>query len=260
MIYDESIPNSNKIKEFAEYLETQYRYIIDFILTNLNIDIDENSYYILNKIKIILKQGEPQKSYITSDKTIKENLIKKLNEGQLTEKVIENIFKKKNIKLDINGKYCHQNSDYAIYIYYQNIAKHCYSLDEFFIKASRTLAHELTHLIHNLIIGDKMFYDKSNTANFINESIADFTSYLYLFYQNKRQMNKNYETIAKERFDFWEEYFDTDIPYSKALYFTHQHYYNLFIDYVNCGCIKKLREVIVKNKASIAEAYELLTK
>lgn len=254
--YDKNILPDEKVVELSEHLESEYGAILEFISFILrNDDNDLNFDY--KKIKIVLKKEQPKDTYITSDNTIKQILKNKLKQNSLSEIDIDKIFSKKNIVVPRAGEYCHDGDDYHINLYYKNIS--CDNYEEFLIKIYSTLAHELMHYVHNLIVGDKIFYEKGLVCGYLKEAVADFVSFIYLFYKTQYNFSQYDSIVAKNKYNFWVDHFEYNYPYAKALYFINK-YHDKFDDYIADGCKLKLQQVVRKSKISLLDGYKLLEK
>lgn len=254
--YDKDILPNEKVVDLSEHLENEYGHILEFIslmLRNNNNDLK----FDYKKIKIILKKGHPVDTYTTSDNTIKEILKNKFKQNSLSEIDIDKIFSNKNIDVLRTGEYCHQNEDYHINLYYQNIS--CDNYDEFLVKIYSTLAHELMHYVHNLIVGDNVFCKNGFIYSCLKEAVADFVSFIYLFYKAQYNSSQYDSIVAKHKYDLWVNYFDYAYPYAKALYFINKYHDN-FDDYINEDCKLKLQKVVRKSKTSLSAGYNLLQK
>ena len=161
----------------------------------------------------------------------------------------------------IAGEY-HDDSN-TIVLYYNNMNCDINNQFGFFVKIKMTLAHELFHAFHYSIARSQC-REPGCYSLIVKEASADFYAFLYCFYlgttENKKEANYRYVN--------WKEWFISNWPYSKALYYLNlqgsralhinDYRYLDYHDFESYGSVNKLCQVIQLSKTSMDFAYHAL--
>lgn len=213
--YDYVITPSEQIPGLCMYLESEYERILAFVYTLFNVNN-------LERIPIILKKKKPCDTVENSDdfiaKKIKEAIDK---QGEnISQETILGILKKRTAAFPILGMYFSGNTDREphIEIYYLNT--NCSNQEEYFATLSGTLAHEFAHHAHCCYLENvckkSVFSENTWNAKAVKESIADFSSFLWLISSDN---NDRKAECAEHRYNSWNEWFGSSWPYAEALWY-----------------------------------------
>lgn len=243
--YADNVTEEEKIPGLIDFLEQERKKIIDFAQSLLGYSESFNWNYLgkIWEMPIILCKETPNKTYEiikSNDRLEKEiNNVYKIieNRDEIKIKVIKILESRYRTTTErILGKYF-QNGWRHIELYYKNFdEKDC---ERYKALIANTLAHEIFHAIHHLIIGKNFEYSGDESERVI-EATADFFAFAYSWRQGAAAAKK----IAEERFDTWKDRIsDGWWPYAFAIYF--------FRDFDICNHnIEKFVEVIIKSKIS----------
>lgn len=255
--YDKNINVSNRIPGLTEYIDYQYASVREFLSSIFNDEI--------HPIPIILCEETPYKEYFNDNKTIAKFVKKAVDEkgGKISEKQILDIIEKPYASLRILGEY-HPFSDEHypegphIVIYYNNFGTNYKNNNLFYSNVSMTIAHEYMHYYHHTYVGTKRFEENTSLATKVKEAVADFFSVLFL--SKKQGPHNSHAAVALARNLWWEQYFDTDLPYAEARWclYSSNNWITFKADYdclFQSDCVYKLSEVIISSKNSWEDGY-----
>ena len=253
--YADNVANEEKIPGLIAFLEEERGKIIRFfntLFSNYRFSNDFNTEWLWD-IPIILCKETPTKQY-TITKT-DERLEKEINDVYITtedrneirSKVIKILqSKSRSYTQRILGMYFHKGQRH-IELYYRNINE----ADQEVYKATiaNTLAHELFHAIHHLLIGKKFEY-----VGDINERVKEATAEFFAFEYSWKQGGIA-QKVAEDRFNTWADRIsDGWLPYAFAICF--------FDDYeINLQNIGKFIEVVMESKnGAMQDAYDIMIR
>ena len=203
--YEDRIPQERRVPGLTEYLEAHYDDIVRFTADIIGRDDSDKILVILDEERPFQTFPFDAKAWILRQWDVYQKrgsayeIIDILRIAETTTPVLGNYYPKERI----------------IRIHYTNTYRE--NKREYFAQMEGCLAHEHMHFLHHSLLGDQHFCVYTSTAKVIQESIADFSSYRYLFTRN----NKYARTIAEEKLSGWKRYFGSGYPYAESYWFFH---------------------------------------
>lgn len=275
--YAENVSESEKIPGLISYIQDLLHEISDYI-RNLVPDASimfEGMPNFCCRIPIILKKEKKFQKYNERDSFILNKINQKLSNrcGYLTNEEllqeIKEILARRVWHERILGTYFpnkieperEKNYFPFIEIYYCNFD--CDEPNKYKAMMAQCLSHEIGHCINHRVAGD-MFICGSRGFDIkvVNEAFADFFANMFLI--NRKTADNLYLDVARDRYQAWEDRFDSSWPYAGAKLFHkvdniwHDFSEN-FEDYVNWGCIRKMFEFLtIYGNRGWRDAYKRL--
>lgn len=215
----------------------------------------------IERIPVILSPEIKKKTYKTDEYDIAKEIceLAQNKHGNIHEQEILAILKKlKSVTSNILGEFIKAEKPYII-LYYNAIGGN--TPEEKIAGLAKTLAHEYMHYMEHIYCLSKGVVSSKNKK--LSEAMADFFGVLYIL-KYKYYAAREKETIAKERYDAWNQYFGTSWPYAEAL-----HFYDVdgiaigfstdYSVYVKHGSVEKLCDVF-KVSYDPDVAYNILSE
>lgn len=215
----------------------------------------------IERIPVILSPEIKKKTYKTDEYDIAKEIceLAQKKHGNIHEQEILAILKKlKSVTSTILGEFIKAEKPYII-LYYNAIGGN--TPEEKIAGLAKTLAHEYMHYMEHRYCLSKGVVSSKNKN--LSEAMADFFGVLYIL-KYKYHAAYEKETIAKKRYDAWNQYFGTSWPYAEAL-----HFYEVdgiaigfstdYSVYVEHGSVEKLCDVF-KSSYDPDAAYNLLSE